>query len=89
VATLKLQHSRKIHTKFDLLNLKGTDKFEKRKHRWQANILIITTDTAHDTANWMHLQSSGLGPTVGCCERGNEPLESINSGKIFGQLICY
>ena len=74
-----------IRTKFYLLNLNGTNwKMHAQMGRAYSNNLQRSWvwQCELDSPKQHRLRTNG-----GCCERGNEYLGSINSGKVLGQVI--
>jgi len=74
-----------IRTKFHLLSLKGIN--------WKMDAQTGKDYSNNSKRSWVwqcELDSPTrlrLGTNGGCCERGNEYLGSINSGKVLGQMI--
>jgi hypothetical protein len=61
-------------------NLKGRDRSEDRR-RWEDNIRIDLREIRWEGVEWIHLAQER--PVAGCCEDGNERLDSIKGGNFL------
>jgi hypothetical protein len=53
------------------------------RYRWEDNIKINLRETGLGGVDWNHLAQ---GPVAGCCEHGNEPLDSIKGREFLDWL---
>jgi hypothetical protein len=58
----------------------------KPRNRWKDNIKMDLGEVQCEGVNWTPVEN---GPMADTCERGNETLGSIRSGKFLNQLSNY